>query len=229
MSFLTYLANESDSLLLNRLLKQSASEVSLSHNANYTLSETHLFDALVLQAIFENMGKKFWDADPSLWDAINNTGLSRGHYFCSVYAARLMVSQGHELIVVILSLGRLHYFFNVPYGVGKAATHATELRSRGVAPLSLWPGAVQTELCHQHVSSPDAETVVLYSDIFESGETTEFSGKCIIKLSKDMMSMTGQVLMTCDLWVRHLPMNVLCPLPVLPLFIGLPRFILSSN
>lgn len=46
---------------------------------------------------------------------------SRGHYLCSVYGARLMVPAGRGLIVVISSIGGLQYFFNVPYGVGKAA------------------------------------------------------------------------------------------------------------
>lgn len=27
------------------------------------------------QAVFENLGKKFWEIDPSIWDSINNTGL----------------------------------------------------------------------------------------------------------------------------------------------------------
>ncbi|XP_028834085.1 dehydrogenase/reductase SDR family member 1 [Denticeps clupeoides] len=206
-----------------------------------------------VNAIFENMGKKFWEADPSLWDAINNTGL-RGHYFCSVYAARLMVSQGRGLIVVISSLGGVRYFFNVPYGVGKAACDrlaadtAIELRSRGVASVSLWPGAVQTELFHQHISSPDADPRI--KDVFENGESTEFSGKCIVKLAKDkdLMSMTGQVLMTSDL-ARRYGMNdvdgrsvadyrsmkfLLSQLPYLswlspitPPFLRLPRFVLS--
>lgn len=46
---------------------------------------------------------------------------SRGHYFCSVYGARLMVPAGRGLIVIISSTGGLQYLFNVPYGVGKAA------------------------------------------------------------------------------------------------------------
>lgn len=32
-----------------------------------------------------------------------------------------MVAQGRGLIVTISSMGGLHYFFSVPYGVGKAA------------------------------------------------------------------------------------------------------------
>ncbi|XP_046884107.1 dehydrogenase/reductase SDR family member 1 [Hypomesus transpacificus] len=165
-----------------------------------------------VHAIFENMGKKFWETDPSIWDTINNTGL-RGHYFCSVYASRIMVAQGRGLIVVISSMGGLKYLFNVPYGVGKAACDrlaadtAFELKSRGVASVSLWPGAVQTELVSQLIIEKDTPVGVdpKFKDVFASGETTELSGRCIVELAKDknLMSLTGKVLMTSDLARRY--------------------------
>ncbi|XP_031415300.1 dehydrogenase/reductase SDR family member 1 isoform X2 [Clupea harengus] len=165
-----------------------------------------------VHAIFDNMGKKFWETDPSIWDAINNTGL-RGHYFCSVYASRLMVAQGKGLIVMISSMGGLRYLFNVAYGVGKAACDrlaadtAVELKSRGVASVSLWPGAVQTELISKMVIEKETPPGVdpKFKDVFANGETTELSGKCIVELAKDknLMSLTGKVLMTCDLARRY--------------------------
>ncbi|KAG5286614.1 hypothetical protein AALO_G00016920 [Alosa alosa] len=165
-----------------------------------------------VQVIFDNMGKKFWETDPSMWDTINNTGL-RGHYFCSVYAARLMVAQGKGLIIMISSMGGLRYLFNVPYGVGKAACDrlaadtAVELKSRGVASVSLWPGAVQTEMISKMVLEKDQPLGVdpKFKDVFENGETTELSGRCIVELAKDqnLMSLTGKVLMTCDLARRY--------------------------
>ncbi|XP_041964504.1 dehydrogenase/reductase SDR family member 1 [Alosa sapidissima] len=165
-----------------------------------------------VQVIFDNMGKKFWETDPSMWDTINNTGL-RGHYFCSVYAARLMVAQGKGLIIMISSMGGLRYLFNVPYGVGKAACDrlaadtAVELKSRGVASVSLWPGAVQTEMISKMVLEKDQPLGVdpKFKDMFENGETTELSGRCIVELAKDqnLMSLTGKVLMTCDLARRY--------------------------
>ncbi|XP_073347451.1 dehydrogenase/reductase SDR family member 1 [Pagrus major] len=165
-----------------------------------------------VQAIFENMGKKFWETDPTIWDSINNTGL-RGHYFYSVHASRMMVDQGRGLIVTISSVGGLRYLFNVPYGVGKAACDrlaadmAVELKSRGVTSVSLWPGAVQTELVSQFVLENDTVTGMnsKFKDVFANGETTELSGKCIVNLAKDknMMSLTGKVLMTCDLARRY--------------------------
>lgn len=165
-----------------------------------------------VQDIFNNMGKKFWETDPSIWDTINNAGL-RGHYFFSVYAARLMVAQGRGLIVTISSMGGLRYLFSVPYGVGKAACDrlaadtAVELKSRGVVSVSLWPGAVKTELVTQLIVEKEAPQGInpKFKDVFADGETTELSGKCIVNLAKDknLMSLTGKVLMTCDLARRY--------------------------
>ncbi|XP_040912158.1 dehydrogenase/reductase SDR family member 1 [Toxotes jaculatrix] len=163
-------------------------------------------------AIFNNMDKKFWEIDPSIWDSINNTGL-RGHYIFSVYASRLMVAQGRGLIVNISSMGGLRYLFNVPYGVGKAACDrmaadmAVELKSSGVVAVSLWPGAVQTELVSQFIQDTDTPPGLNsnFKDVFAEGETTELSGKCIVNLAKDknLMSLTGKVLMNCDLARRY--------------------------
>uniref|UniRef100_A0A9J8DGB9 Dehydrogenase/reductase (SDR family) member 1 n=1 Tax=Cyprinus carpio carpio TaxID=630221 RepID=A0A9J8DGB9_CYPCA len=165
-----------------------------------------------VQAIMDNLNKKFWEVDPDIWDTINNTGL-RGHYFCSVYAARMMVAQGKGLIVFISSMGGLRYLFNVSYGVGKAACDrmaadmAIELKKKGVVSVSLWPGAVQTELINQYMSRGEGPLGFdpKLKEVFSKGETTEFSGRCIVELAKDksLMSMTGQVLMTCDLAHRY--------------------------
>lgn len=100
----------------------------------------------------------FWKADPSLWDTINNVGL-RNHYFCSVYAARLMVDQKSGLIVNISSIGGGTYLFGVAYGVGKAGCDrmaldmARELTPHGITVVSLWPGAVKTELMSRFARS----------------------------------------------------------------------------
>lgn len=209
-----------------------------------------------VQAIFENMGKKFWETDPSMWDTINNTGL-RGHYYFSVYASRMMVAQGRGLIVTISSMGGLRYLFNVPYGVGKAACDrlaadmAVELKSRGVASVSLWPGAVQTELVSQFVLEDTPQSVnSKFRDVFANGETTELSGKCIVNLAKDkrLMSLTGKTILTCDLSRRYGIQDVdgrsvvdytslkflLTQVPylswlsvVVPSFLRLPRFVLT--
>uniref|UniRef100_A0A8C7LN10 Dehydrogenase/reductase (SDR family) member 1 n=1 Tax=Oncorhynchus kisutch TaxID=8019 RepID=A0A8C7LN10_ONCKI len=183
-----------------------------------------------VQAVFTNMGKKFWETDPTIWDSMNNSGL-RGHYFCSVYASRMMVAQGRGLIVVISSMGGLRYLFNVSYGVGKAACDrlaadtAVELRSRGVASVSLWPGAVQTELVSQLVIEKDATPDVdpKFRAFFANGETTELSGKCIVELAQgrsvtDYTSL--KFLLTQVPYLSWLS-------SIVPSFFRVPRFVLT--
>ncbi|KAG9273817.1 dehydrogenase/reductase SDR family member 1-like [Astyanax mexicanus] len=165
-----------------------------------------------VQQIFDNMGKTFWEIDPTIWDDINNSGL-RGHYVCSVYAARMMVDQGKGLIVTISSFGGLRYLFNVPYGIGKAACDrlaadtAVELKKQGVASVSLWPGTVQTELLTQNIVEKDNVSGFdpSWKQVFNQAETTELSGRCIVELAKDknLMSFTGKVLLTCKLARRY--------------------------
>lgn len=164
-------------------------------------------------AIMKNINKAFWEIPASIWDDINNVGL-RGHYLCSVYGARLMVPAGRGLIVVISSLGGLQYFFNVPYGVGKAACDrlavdcAQELRRHGVSYVSLWPGLVQTELIKEVMVKNDNTDDPLLKQLrsnFSSAETTEMSGKCVVALATDpnVLSLSGRVLPSCDLARRY--------------------------
>lgn len=42
-----------------------------------------------VNVISENMGKPFWESDPShVWDMVNGVGL-RNHYLCTTFASRL--------------------------------------------------------------------------------------------------------------------------------------------
>ena len=55
------------------------------------------------------VGKKFWETDPAhSWDTINGVGL-RGHYLCTVLAARMMVPRRSGLIVTVSSIGGLKW------------------------------------------------------------------------------------------------------------------------
>ncbi|KAM8783851.1 LOW QUALITY PROTEIN: dehydrogenase/reductase SDR family member 1 [Rhynchonycteris naso] len=162
-----------------------------------------------VQTILENCTKAFWEIPASIWNDINSVGL-RGHYLCSVYGARLMVPAGWGLIVVISSIGRQQYLFNVPYGMGKAtcdrlaADCAQELWRHGVSYVSLWPGLVQTELVKDHMETNDNAEDPLVKQLrfhFSSGETTEMSGKCVVALATDpnILSLSGKELPSCDL------------------------------
>ncbi|XP_029440525.1 dehydrogenase/reductase SDR family member 1-like [Rhinatrema bivittatum] len=164
-----------------------------------------------VQTIIANQKKKFWEFPVTFWDDINNAGL-RGHYICSVYAARMMVEAQRGLIVIISSIGGLMHAFNVPYGVGKeacdrlAADCAMELRKHGVAYVSLWPGAVLTETVEEYLSNMESSGQQSeYQRIFSNAETPELSGKCIVSLAADrnLMKLSGKVLLTCDLARRY--------------------------
>nr|XP_033817787.1 dehydrogenase/reductase SDR family member 1-like isoform X2 [Geotrypetes seraphini] len=165
-----------------------------------------------VQANMTNHTKPFWETPPTYWDDFNNAGL-RGHYICSVYAARMMVPAQHGLIVVISSIGGLMYIFNVPNGVGKeacdrlAADCATELRKHRVAYVSLWPGAVLTETMEECISKmdPSDPQSEKFRKTFSQAETAELSGKCIVSLATDrhLMKLSGKVLLTCEVAKRY--------------------------
>ena len=174
-----------------------------------------------VNAIFSNLGVKFWDQPVSMWDTVNNVGL-RNHYICSVYAARMMVPRKQGLIVNVSSGGGLRYLFSTAYGIGKeacdrmAADCGHELYSSKVAFVSLWPGAVGTEevlaklgdttTSLKAVPEGSAEAAMMKDParmrrMFETGETPEFAGQCIAALATDpnIMKKSGKIVMTCDL------------------------------
>ncbi|XP_071493540.1 dehydrogenase/reductase SDR family member 1-like [Diadema antillarum] len=153
----------------------------------------------------------FWELPVDIWDNVNNVGL-RNHYICSFYAAKMMVPAKQGLIVNISSGGGLRYLFNVAYGVGKAAVDrlaadcAHEMKKHNVAAVSLWPGAVKTELIMDKFKDPDMSWKIgdfeaKGKDIFMMGESPEYAGKCVVGLAQDknIMRKTGKVLLTMDL------------------------------
>merc|ERR1719244_1827314 len=112
-----------------------------------------------------------------------------------------MVKKKSGLIINVSSSGGLKYLFNVAYGVGKAgcdrmaADCGLELRSSGVAMISLWPGPVKTEFIQDNVHK-DEKMV----KIFEKGETIEFAGIVCAYLAAEtnIMSRSGKIIMTAD-------------------------------
>ncbi|KAK0423046.1 hypothetical protein QR680_007940 [Steinernema hermaphroditum] len=142
----------------------------------------------------------FYEEDPSLFEAVNNVGLTN-HYICSVYAARLMVPRKKGFIVTLSSQGGIAHTFSVAYGVNKAACDrlaadiAHDLIGSNICSICLWPGGVRTELVTAWGAD---ETVKRY---FDEGETIEFSGKCVVALATDpkLMEKTGRILNTAHL------------------------------
>uniref|UniRef100_A0A8B9LSH9 Dehydrogenase/reductase (SDR family) member 1 n=1 Tax=Astyanax mexicanus TaxID=7994 RepID=A0A8B9LSH9_ASTMX len=199
-----------------KTLEQTAAEVSLRLMPNSVNHQNlMIFDLINSQTLWEThsdlVSLQIYRACPILMPVLFI--FSRGHYVCSVYAARMMVDQGKGLIVTISSFGGLRYLFNVPYGIGKAACDrlaadtAVELKKQGVASVSLWPGTVQTELLTQNIVEKDNVSGFdpSWKQVFNQAETTELSGRCIVELAKDknLMSFTGKVLLTCKLARRY--------------------------
>ena len=110
-----------------------------------------------------------------IWDTVNNVGL-RANYIASVYAARIMVKRGSGIIVNMSSPGGLSYLFNTAYGVGKAAQDRMaadfnhELKGTGVHALSIWPGAVKTELIQVCSNRFKKIEIVIFRSTFWTGK-----------------------------------------------------------
>lgn len=130
-------------------------------------------------------GLPFWQQPLWRWDAMFAAGV-RAHYVASCLAARRMVEQGSGLIVNISFWAARKRIANVPYGVSKAATDkmtadmAEELRPRGVAVISLYPGMVRTEKVMEAAA---------YLDLSNS-ESPQFIGRAIAALAADPAVMT---------------------------------------
>ncbi|TKR95695.1 hypothetical protein L596_009827 [Steinernema carpocapsae] len=178
-------------------VKNLFEKIEKEQNGQLDILVNNAFSAVA--ACFETTGKKFYDVEPSIFDDVNNVAL-KNHYVCSVYAARLMVPRKKGFIVTISSYGGVQKIYNIAYTVGKsacdrmAADMAHELLDSNVASISLWPGAVKTELVTATANEEKKKALA-------QAESTEFSGKCIVALATDpkLLEKTGRILTTTDL------------------------------
>jgi len=160
-----------------------------------------------VEPILTTSGKPFWEVEPSVFDEINNVGL-RNHYYCSVYAARLMVPRKQGLIVVISSPGGLRYLFNIPYGMGKvacdrmAADTGLELKKHNVTSISLWPGAVETDTIKASANNQGFRKML---QKYGKSETAEYPGRIIAHLASNPSAIqyTGKIVLTADYGSAH--------------------------
>jgi len=120
----------------------------------------------------------------------------------------LMVPRKKGLIVIVSSAGGLRYIFNTAYGVGKAACDRMagdighELRKHNITAISLWPGAVKTELLQAKFDSGYQSNM---KDLFEDGESAEYAGRAVVHLAadKNQLQKTGKILITGDLGAEY--------------------------
>ncbi|VDM44212.1 unnamed protein product, partial [Toxocara canis] len=182
--------------LFRRIAKEQKEQLDILVNNAYA----------AVTAITRSAGSKFYNTELSIWDTVNNVGL-RNHYICSVFASKLMAPRKRGLIVTVSSSGGLHYLFGTAYGVGKAACDrlaadmAHELIEDNVASVSLWPGPVATELVKKTVLAGSGNRKNTLREIYETAETTEMAGKCVVALASDpnRLAKTGHILTTTAL------------------------------
>ncbi|CAH8628518.1 unnamed protein product [Heterobilharzia americana] len=177
--------------------------------------------------LLKNVDKPYYEIESKspgeAWDIVNSVGL-RNNYICCVLATKLMIryqekmkSEGLTtnqcrpgLIVNVSSIGARVYFFNVPYGAGKAGLDrmTTDMaydlkRSKAnICIVTLWPGPVRTETV---VSQAVGGTLQLGENIVfnhETAESPQLSGRVIVALANErpdkLFSRAGKVILTCD-------------------------------
>jgi dehydrogenase/reductase SDR family protein 1 len=144
--------------------------------------------------------RPFWQQALWRWDSMFHSGV-RAHYVASCLAARSMVERRRGLIVNISSWAARKHIGNVAYGVSKAATDkmtmdmADELRSHGVAVVSLYPGLVRTEKVMEAAAFLD----------LSNSESPQFIGCTIAGLvvDPDVMQRSGTVIVAAAYAREH--------------------------
>ena len=144
--------------------------------------------------------KPFWEQPLARWDLMFSAGV-RAHYVASVHAVRQMAAAGSGIVVNISYWAARKHIANVAYGVAKAATDkmtadmAYELRGKGVAVLSLYPGLVRTEKIMEAAA---------YLDLSNS-ESPRFVGRAVTALATDpdIMSQSGSVIVAAEAARRY--------------------------
>lgn len=147
----------------------------------------------------------FWKKPLWQWDAFHKVGL-RSHYAALSLVARKWVAKSQSgLVINIGSAAGAGYVFDVAYGVGKAGVDrltsdaATEFKQRGldITVLSVWPGAVRTEVVEKNLK----EGTIADPQIFADLESVEFCGRGIscLAVDDDVKRFNGKVVLTPEL------------------------------
>lgn len=147
----------------------------------------------------------FWEKPLGIVDMLD-VGL-RSSYVASYYAAPLMVSQRHGLMIFTSASGSVHYVYGPVYGAHKAgmdkfaADMAEDLAASGVAALSIWMGPLKAERL-QRVIDSDPEK---YGHLADITETPEFTGHVIWGLYNDpeLLEMSGQTVIGAEMALKY--------------------------
>ena len=143
-------------------------------------------------------GKPFWQQPAHRWTSMMDAGV-RAAFMTSARAAPVMIARRKGLIVNISFWAAQKFVGNAIYGIAKAATDkmtadmAHELRSSGVAVVSLYPGLVRTESVMEAARAG-------WLDISNS-ESPEFIGKVIAALARDpgLQARSGHAIVAAEI------------------------------
>ena len=135
----------------------------------------------------------FWEQPAHRWSSMMDAGV-RAAFVSASHAARMMTPHRRGLIVNISFWAAQKHIGNAIYGISKAATDkmtadmAHELRTHGVAVVSLYPGLVRTEAVMQAANAG-------WLDVSKS-ESPQFIGGVVAALARDpkLMQRSGKVL-----------------------------------
>jgi len=147
----------------------------------------------------------FWQKPLALVDMFD-VGL-RSSYVASYYAAPIMTAQGRGLMAFTSASGSVHYVYGPAYGVHKAgmdklaADMAVDLKDYGVAAVSVWMGALQTERLLALIASDRAK----YGYLEGITETPEFTGHVIWAMFQDpaLMALSGKTVIGAEMAVKY--------------------------
>ena len=138
-------------------------------------------------------GGGFWDHPISIWDDQVGIGL-RAHYVASWHAAPLLFAAGAGgSIINVSSPGGTSYHFSSSYGAGKAglnrlsADMAIELKPKGIACCSVYPGSVATEFIQKWAGERGTD--------LSTSQTTIGVGRAIAALviAPNLMERSGSI------------------------------------
>jgi len=160
-----------------------------------------------LEDVLSAWGKPFWAQSTNQWRGMM-TGGPCAYYLASYYAAKIMAGQGSGLIVGVtdgfveggspddhggqLIWGLAHTTIN-RLMVGMAH----ELKSKGIAVITLMPGFMQTERVLRYMTTEELKKRFR----FDLSESTEYIGRAIAALAADkkVMVKSGKVHFVADL------------------------------
>lgn len=131
----------------------------------------------------------------------------RSSYVASYYAAPLMVSRRHGLIVFTSASGSVHYVYGPVYGAHKAgmdkfaADMAVDLKDFDVAAVSIWMGALKAERLQRLIDSAPEK----YAHLAGITETPEFTGHVIWALYNDpaLLEMSGRTVIGAEMGLKY--------------------------